>query len=635
MSNGKFSFGWFMLAISSIVLLATATNSVSASTDSSPANADSPLGANLHVLADWSSEYTFNNAFKQSRSWMTQANGIWDSKEQAELDLDSNGYPRSLPSANDWSVQYRWVSTLMFNGIEGHYPAGEYIVLYDGTGTIEYGLDASKDWGKSSAGRDVLNVIPGKTNAGIQLSIKETDLFDTGDYIRNIRVIMPGADEHNTDTFHPTFIENIENYKVLRFMDWMRTNWDYNETGPVRSVDAVETEWTHPLDDAEVSPFLRQAADGTGRSAEMLNWSDRPAASDSTYASEAGVPVEIMVELANTVDADPWFNMPHLATDSYIWNFATAVKNSLDSDRYIYVEYSNEVWNSGFGQSRWVERQAEAEWPNSDASGLEKRINWFGKRSAETCNIWKNVYGAQADKVICVMGTQAANSWVGRQALDCPMATELAPCHEHMDAVAIAPYFGQHIGNMTNEATVTAWTTQWDGGLTSLFNELKYGSQLQGDWISKTNLDEAKGYIDDYAALAADRNIDMVAYEGGQHLVGVGNVVWNADIAELFANANRDPRMADLYEEYLAHWNAAGGQMFAVFSSTGTYSQWGNWGVREYADSGNTAKQGAVDTFIATTACDWASCQLGETNTLPEEFEVTNQVFIPMVMGGQ
>lgn len=632
MSNGKFSFGWFMLAISSIIVFST-TQSAAANADSSPANSDSPIGANLHVLADWSSEYTFSNAFKQSRSWMTQANGIWDSKEQADLDLDANGYPRSLPASNDWSVQYRWVTTLMFNGIEGHYPAGEYIVLYDGTGTIEYSLDASKDFADSVQGRDVLNVVPGKTNAGISLSIKDTDPFNTGDYIHNIRVIMPGMDEHNPQTFHPTFLENIENYKVLRFMDWMRTNWDYNESGPAREADEVVAEWSHPLDDAEINPFLRQSEDGNGRSAELLNWSDRPHSTDSTFASEEGVPVEVMVELANTVHSDPWFNMPHMASDNYIENFARTVRNSLESDRRVYIEYSNEVWNSGFGQAQWVERQGEAEWPSASNSGLEKRLNWFGKRTAEMCNIWKEVYGAQADKVICVMGTQAANSWVGEQTLDCPLATELAPCHKHLDAVAIAPYFGQHIGSTVNEATVTEWTKQWDGGLTKLFNELNYGSQLSGSWISKTNLAEAKGYIDDYAAVASDRNIDMVAYEGGQHLVGVGSTVWNSDIAELFAEANRDPRMTALYREYFTHWNAAGGQMFTIFSSTGAYSQWGNWGIREYADSVNPVKQLAVNTFIAETSCSWDTCKAVADDNEP--MVVTHQIFIPIIVAGE
>jgi hypothetical protein len=31
---------------------------------------------------------------------------------------------------------------------------------------------------------------------------------------------------------------------------------------------------------------------------------------------EKGVPVEVMVQLANQLRADPWFNMPHQATEA-------------------------------------------------------------------------------------------------------------------------------------------------------------------------------------------------------------------------------------------------------------------------------------------------------------------------------
>ena len=603
MCIGKFSFGWFMLATCCILLLVSG-----ASADSSPQNADSPLGANLHVLADWSSEYTFVDAFKQSRPWMTQADGVWDTKEADLLDLDENGWPKSLPDYDDWTVKYRWISTLMFNGISGRYPSGQYIVLYDGKGTIEYGLDASKN-SASRQGRDVIDVVAGKTQAGFSLSIKATDPFGTGDYIRNVRVLMPGFDETNYQgqTFHPTFLSNISKYKVIRFMDWMRTNWDYNETGPIRDLNEHELEWSHPLHDAEDNPFLRRAELEAVRSAETIGWSDRPEPTDSTFASEEGVPVELMVELANEIKADPWFNMPHLATDEYIEEFARTVHQSLDPQRRVYVEYSNEVWNSGFGQSRWVERQATAQWPDSTVSDLEKRLSWFGERTATMCDIWKAVYSSTPERVVCVMGTQASNSWLGERTLDCPLST-MAPCHTHIDAVAIAPYFGQHIGDPVNRTGVEEWTGRWDGGMGTLFNELRYGSQLTGGAISKTSLHEAKQYMDAYAEVAAERNIGMVAYEGGQHLAGVGSVTWNNSISEMFSLANRDSRMTDLYTDYLEHWDNAGGQIFVIFTSSGVYSRWGNWGAHEYADEVNTPKHGAVTEFIAENSCDWDQC---------------------------
>jgi hypothetical protein len=83
--------------------------------------------------------------------------------------------------------------------------------------------------------------------------------------------------------FHPTFLSRIRNYNVLRFMNWMETN-----------------------------------------DSEQSEWRDRPRISDARWSTK-GVPVEVMVELANQVKADPWFCMPHLATDEYITEFANLV----------------------------------------------------------------------------------------------------------------------------------------------------------------------------------------------------------------------------------------------------------------------------------------------------------------------
>lgn len=71
----------------------------------------------------------------------------------------------------------------------GHYPAGRYIVLYDGQGTIEYRGAAQKDIAASRQGRDVIEVDPFREGA-IRIRIPT---LDRSDHLRNIRVIMPGG----------------------------------------------------------------------------------------------------------------------------------------------------------------------------------------------------------------------------------------------------------------------------------------------------------------------------------------------------------------------------------------------------------------------------------------------------------
>ena len=315
-----------------------------------------------------------------------------------------------------------------------------------------------------------------------------------------------------------------------------------------------------------------------------------------------------MVELANEVDVDPWFNMPHLASDDYIRQFAISVRDNIEFDRYIYVEYSNEVWNYGFYQAQWVEQQGMAMWPDSTVSNLEKRLNWFGMRTAQMCDIWEDVFGELSHQVRCVVGTQAANTWIGEKMLDCTLWAE-APCHQHnVDAVAIAPYFGQHIGQPSYQAQVENWTNDADGGLNRLFAEIEHGNHLPQASFDKTTLQDAMDNVSDYADVAAARAIDLVAYEGGQHLVGVGGVLWSNSITELFGQANRDPRMAQLYAAYYDHWLQEAGNLHVLYATVGMYSQWGNWGAQEFADVPGAPKRAAADEFIADNPCDWDAC---------------------------
>jgi hypothetical protein len=81
---------------------------------------------------------------------------------------------------------------------------------------------------------------------------------------------------------------------------------------------------------------------------------------------------------------------------------------------------------------------------------------------------------------------------------------------------------------------------------------------------------------------AKKRGLVLIAYEGGQHLVGYGEAVDNQALEQLFHAANRHPRMKELYLDYLAGWRQAGGIMFVIFSSAGKYSKWGSWGLMEY-----------------------------------------------------
>ncbi|NJO93213.1 MAG: hypothetical protein HC820_00490 [Hydrococcus sp. RM1_1_31] len=244
------------------------------------------LGTNLLGIGYFSTQLPFIDGFKSSSNWVTQTDGVWDTNESNKLDLDANGWIKSLPAPAD-APQYTFVGTLLYREQGKYlYPGGKYVVLYEGEGNIDYSFDAKKDFANSTSGRDVIDVTP--SNAGIYFKITATDPNKNGNYLRDIRV-LPLANENNYQQriFNPDFIEKTDNYKTLRFMDWMATN----------------------------------------NSPEMA-WSDRPTLTDARYS---GVPVETLVELSNRTDADPWFTMPHMATDDYVTKFAQYVKANLET----------------------------------------------------------------------------------------------------------------------------------------------------------------------------------------------------------------------------------------------------------------------------------------------------------------
>ena len=535
-------------------------------------SATTQIGTNLSDWMDWSTEQPFINLFKTSRTWIPQSPFAWDTGEQTKLDLDQNGWVRSLPAANDPNTSYRSVATLLLVGSElnSFRTGGEYVVLYDGEGRMDYGLGASKNIAKSRPGRDVFNI--DKNNPGdIQITIFETDPNKTGNYIRNIRVVSSGkvCDDDllaycETDNdlacqrsacrsmesavgdrlFHPLFLRTLTHYQALRFMSPM-------------SINVISSSQS-----------------------QLVNWPDRATLDSARWSNQKGIPVEVATALSNQAQSDPWLNMPHQASDDYIRQSARLVHDTLDRTRKIYVEYANEIWNTGFSAGIWVENQGKAAWPTSPDSDYTKRMNWYGKRAAEMCDIWRSEWVGEEDRVICVLSAQAASTWTANAALNCNLWNE-APCQAHgIKALVIAPYFGDYLGGSSTESEVTSWTLDADGGLNRLFTELEFGGQLSTGPLGGA-LALVNQRVMQYSDLAGSRGLDLIAYEGGQHMAGVGNVINNQQITNLFVAANRDPRMGDMYSKFLDNWHTSGGGLFMSFTSTGQYGRYGSWGVLE------------------------------------------------------
>jgi acetyl esterase/lipase len=493
------------------------------------------VGMNLENIVDWSPAWTFTDAFQSSRGWITHAvdtvtgQMTWDVGQTNPVRVDANGNVAGLATFTNAAgrTMRQMAGTLMFRELNGGYPGGTYRAEWEGTGRVSFGMDArAAASGRTAAGMNYadLQVTPG--NGGIYLRIEETSAADP---VRNFRVWMPDWQGQSFagqrwqpgapfSPFHPLFRERLAPFGVIRFMMPQETN-----TSDIRT-------WADRRDARDI----RQSSGING------SWSE-PLAN--------GMSVEHMVQLANDLDADPWFNMPHMADDTFVRNFAIYVRDNLEPGRKAYVEWSNEIWNFawGFEATQWVAEQTRL--PAN--AGL---THWqiAGREAKRDLDIWSDVFAGQTDRIVRVAAGQSGNDWVTARIADAMQGS--------FDAIAIAPYFSP---SGPQRAAYTAATSV---------------DQVLAD--TRAAIDGSVGQVNAHQRLAdtwttrLGRDVKLLAYEGGHHLDGR-----NAPYQNVFYAAGRDPRMGDLYRDYLRRLDAAGMDLYVDFTFTGRggASQWGDF----------------------------------------------------------
>jgi hypothetical protein len=479
-----------------------------------PQTAPHPLlGTNLAAVADYSRELPFVDVFKMARPWIPQQTGQpWG--QGPALALDANGWITSLQPG-----QYA-ETILMDNALDdqAHYPIGQYTLLYDGQGTIAFDLQSATIVSQSQ-GQIIVNVPAGGN--GVYLMVTATN---AGNPIRNIRFIMPGyASSYQTQPFNPAFVQSLQGFRALRFMEWALIN-----------------------------------------GSAVQQWTDRPLTTDYTWMLR-GVPLEIQIELANQLGLPPWFNIPAMASDNYVQQFASLVNSQLHSNLTFYLEYSNETWNSAFSQHAYVQSQGLALGLNTDPTVAA--ADYTAYRAVQIFGLAKAQLHAPS-RMIRVIASQAANWWLSEQTLLFQKA------YQQADVLASAPYFN------CSDATTGGFGVLGDPSTAAQV------AAMTVDQIIDIELQHINGCalqeIESNAGLAREYGVKLAAYEGGQSLVGYGGAENNSTLTSLFEAANRSPRMTSLYATYLQNWVAAGGDLFLHFTDVQAYTKWGSWGAMEY-----------------------------------------------------
>jgi hypothetical protein len=479
------------------------------------------VGINLSGIAYYSSEFPFADLMKSSMGWTSRDdNGVWGAAFPA---LTAEGYPAALAPGQHALSAVAWAGS--------HFAPGRYVVLWDGDGSISFPL-SNVTVAESAPNRIAIDVVD--TTGNLWVAIDRTSAAHP---VRNLRFLWPGTETiYDHQPFNPVFLGKIAPFSLLRFIDWGATNG---------------------------SP--------------VVEWADRSHVGDVTYATAAGVPIEVMIDLANTLHVDPWFCIPHQASDDYVRQFATLLHQRLDPALHPHIEYSNEVWNTAFAQTTWANAR-------SQALGLESPFGqpaiFYAVRSVQVSKIVQDVWGADRGRIVRVLAGQA----VWDNFLSHALAYQDTAANA--DVMAVAPYFNAvAAGDPAQVATTLALSSD------QIVDQML--ANIRGD---------IKASMTTNAALAAKYKLKLKAYESG---AGDSSSSFPADkidaMTALFTSAHNNPRMRDVYAEYYRQWIAAGGDTMNQYSDIGNWSKWGLWGSLQYLtqDPATAPKyQGLLD-FIA------------------------------------
>ncbi|MHB1559843.1 MAG: NPCBM/NEW2 domain-containing protein, partial [Isosphaeraceae bacterium] len=328
----------------------------------------------------------------------------------------------------------------------------------------------------------------------------------------------------------------------------------------------------------------------------VSDWSQRVQPNAFLTDSSGGVPYEDMITLANDSQKDIWINIPALATPQYVQNLAQLVYNELDPNLNVYFEFSNEVWNGGF----LAYHQVAAAALNNPT--LDQSLGQYQLVAQQTAyslladaKIFDQVFGSGAARVRPILGGQA--SWTQFQQYELAYIQQTyGPPSQYIYATAVAPYFS-YTGAQTSGLTVASILANLQSNVQSTF------SAMQSD-----------------AAVAKQYGVPLVAYEGGPSIVPN-----SSDLAALY-QAQNDPRMEAIYQQYLADWQSVGGGLFDAYQLTGLPSIYGLWGaLRNVTQAGSPEYDALVSSVYQPGDANFAgTVNYADFQTLASNYGVGN-----------
>lgn len=493
----------------------------------SPANAITPfIGINTNEAVGFDASVPFADLFRTAepfkRSALTKGN----------ISYDQHGWVQNLNGGQAGTYFARWLPV-------GTLPQGNYTVSYQGSGQINY-LKSAKLVSRSP-GRDIIRLHPDEHNeisAGLVI-VKS----DPANPLRAIRITLPGG--------------------ICQGNPFRRVQ-NANACGGKPFLPFVQGS-PQTLFNPDYLRFMRQfktvrfmGMSGITRNDRERSWGQRAVINEATWAGhygERGVPLEIMVSLANTLNADAWFNIPHLADADYIHRYAQYLKQNLRPHLKVYIEYSNEVWNPVFSQAQYARREGYRD--QLDQDPLVAGMMYYGFRSKQVFQVFNQVFNNDRKRLVRVL-----SGWFGNPALT-PHILKASGVHAQTDMFAVAPYF-----YAAQDELMRVRNTN------DVFKVIEASRHY--------SINQAIKNLQKHAEFLKPYNIQLGAYEGGQHLVHYGTKSKKQHPNPILIAANRDPRMEQAYIKLLNGFRQVGGKLFMAFSSPRANAHFGFWGIKEH-----------------------------------------------------
>jgi len=494
-----------------------------------PTNYGARVSLNINAVTDFAEGQPFIDMFLASRfPNISYASGGAFHVSELE-DFDSAGWQKSCTT--DQILNY----VLRTNGT-GSYASGNYVLTYSGGalgGDLASQIYVVNGTEISNENNRIEFTWDGSSTLMFRIAPTASDMT-ASNYVSGCQVLA-ASDEGTynvSQPFRQKWLDTLEGIEVLRFMSFTQTNnntvssWDQRSLTSDSNVDTF-------LYDPDYSPTTRR---------------------------RKGVPWEWVIEMSNQVSADAWINVPQRADDNYVSSLATLFRDNLRSDLRVFIEYTNEAWNSFYTADNYC---ADVLVPHYGITpGGTAWLKAYATRSCEVFAIFDTIFSEAPQRVKKVIAGQAANPSRVNDILttDVSIGTSLSgTAVEHTDYYAIAPYVGNNVEETTAQAAYDAMITDFSS---AVFNS---GGDLEQN-------------VNNLAALSTD--VTIIGYEGGQHLTTQGS-----QTTEVVRDANRLPAMRGFHQDYMDAWdNLTGSGIMSIFSHVWQPGDSGSWGLLETLD---------------------------------------------------